>query len=202
VLPNQLHIDITHEYGVNNEIANHNRLVRNWAQQLQTNDLVTTSIRLIKTWAKVKKIDNPCSGTLNSMGFLVMLLAAFEDCGGSITNERSQNELFGVVALLQRFFSKYKSLGRKREVIFAPDGAVKSEGLDIDISRLSSGVNDRDHRGAGTTLFIQDPFLPTINLGRFVDKYSCKLIRDSFAAACDVLESDHTDPFSVLVAGR
>jgi hypothetical protein len=203
VLPDGLKIDITHDHGEQDN-ERHNILVREWASRWQTNEVVCSSIRIIKHWATANKIHDPCSGTLNSMGYLVMLLALLGPDEFSDRNSNSDQRQFleSVLELLLRYFSSYQTLGRKREVICAPFGTVVSEGLELDILRLSSAVEDRDHRGTGSTVFIQDPFLPSTNLGRFVDKYSGKKLRDCFAKACTTLESGGREAFQILLGSK
>mmetsp|Transcript_24430 Transcript_24430/g.38422 ORF Transcript_24430/g.38422 Transcript_24430/m.38422 type:complete len:192 (+) Transcript_24430:154-729(+) len=98
--------------------------------------------------------------------------------------------LCGIVAVLSRFFSRFSSLSKGRRVISAPGGSTKSEGLELDILRLSNAVPDPEHRGFGRTLFIQDPFLPEVNLGRFVDRYSVKKVQNAFKDAAEILNSE------------
>jgi hypothetical protein len=201
VLPHGLKIDVTHDYGIKEENERHNFLVRDWARRWQSNEVVCSSIRIIKQWATVNKIHDPCSGTLNSMGYLIMLIALLGPDEFNDRNSTTDQQLIleNVLALLLRYFSSYQTLGRKREVICAPFGTVESEGLELDILRLSSEAEDRDHRGTGSTVFIQDPFLPSTNLGRFVDKYSAKVLRDCFTTAYKTLEVGGREAFQKLL---
>jgi hypothetical protein len=201
VLADGLKIDVTHDHGTEKENERHNFLVREWASRWQTNEVVCSSIRIIKQWATTNKIHDPCSGTLNSMGYLVMLVALLspDEFHDRKSTKNQQQVLESVLELLLRFFSSYQTLGRKREVICAPFGTVESEGLELDILRLSSAVEDRDHRGTGSTVFIQDPFLPSTNLGRFVDKYSGKVLRDCFVKAHNTLVAGGGAAFQILL---
>jgi hypothetical protein len=70
-----LQFDVTHECGADNSIAVHQRQIREWAQRWSQDAAVTIAIRVIKLWAAAKKLNNPSRATLNSLGFLVMLLA-------------------------------------------------------------------------------------------------------------------------------
>ena len=68
--------DVTHEYGEGNAIAHHHMQVLAWAQQWSRQDpAISIAIRVIKLWAATKKVNNPSRATLNSLGYLVMLLA-------------------------------------------------------------------------------------------------------------------------------
>jgi DNA polymerase sigma len=205
LLPGELRIDITHECGPDaDDESRHNHLVRDWASRWQNNEVICTSIRVIKRWATAKKIHNPLSGSLNSMGYLVMLLAIIdpEDCCDQSHGLFSKENLEKVSKVLLRFFRTYRTIGQKKEVIYAPHGTVRKEGSELDIARLTGSVDDRNHRGFGTTLFIQDPFLPRTNLGRFVDKYSIKSLRTHFSRAFDILQEGSQNAFQILVTNQ
>ena len=200
-LPRALRIDVTHECGHQDDGNTHNELVRDWASRWKDNKVVCTSFRVVKQWAAANKIHDPLSGSLNSMGYLVMLLAIIgpEDCCDPCCGEFSRECLEKVLNVLLRFFRTYSTVGQKKEIIYAPHGVVKREGVDLDILRLTADVEDREHRGFGSTLFIQDPFLSSTNLGRFVDKYSIKNLRNAFSKAHEVLQKDSQDPFQNLL---
>jgi DNA polymerase sigma len=71
-----LQFDVTHEHGEENAVAQHQRQVKQWAQKWSSEDpAISIAIRVIKLWAASKKLNNPSRATLNSLGFLVMLLA-------------------------------------------------------------------------------------------------------------------------------
>ena len=200
-LPSGLNIDVTHEYGPENEQDRHNILVRDWARRWQADDVICSSIRFIKRWATANKIHNPCNGTLNSMGYLVMLLAivSSDHCFDERGEGSASGHLQRVLDLLRCFFRTYRTLGQRKEVIAAPYGTVKMEGPEMDTMRLSMSVDDRDQRGVGSTVFIQDPFLAQINLGRFVDRYSVRKLRKEFARACEILAEGGGKAFQILL---
>lgn len=104
-----------------------------------------------------------------------------EGGGGQNAMEASSR----AVDLLRAFFQYYDGLGTGRcsKVMMAPSGAVRSEGALLDMQRLSAGVHDHQHTGVGSTLFIQDPFLADINLGRFVDRQSLRRLQAAFRSA-------------------
>ncbi|KAJ1480783.1 hypothetical protein T484DRAFT_1955718 [Baffinella frigidus] len=103
--------------------------------------------------------------------------------------ERDSRVRTRAVELLGAFFSEYADVG-SRTVISAPSGAVKSEGRDLDHHRLASVASDPSHRGVGLTLLIQDPFLPEVNLGRFVDRQSVKILRAALAKSAALFRSE------------
>lgn len=49
--------------------------VRDWARRWSRDEAVCTCMRIIKLWATAKSIHSPLTGGLNSMGYMVMLLA-------------------------------------------------------------------------------------------------------------------------------
>ena len=236
--------DVTHEYGADNPIAMHHRQVLQWIQQKCRDDsAISIAMRVIKLWAAAKRINNPLRATLNSLGFLVMLLAlplsnpappvllahhptppahtpAPAEAGGGAaamdaaeSGAASADSLDGTggsgqggeraggvggrgaqtsmeassraVDLLREFFQHYDGLGTSRcsKVVMAPSGAVRSEGVHLDMQRLTAGVHDPQHSGVGSTLFIQDPFMADINLGRFVDRQSLRRLQAAFRSA-------------------
>jgi hypothetical protein len=235
--------DVTHEFGADNPIAMHHRQVLQWIQQKCRDDsAISIAMRVIKLWAAAKRINNPLRATLNSLGFLVMLLAlplsnpappvllanhptpaahtpAPAKAGGEAATDAAESgaesagyldgaggygqggERAGggggggeqttleacsrAVDLLRAFFQYYDGLGTARcsKVVMAPSGAVRSEGVHLDMQRLSAGVHDPQHNGVGSTLFIQDPFMADINLGRFVDRQSLRRLQAAFRSA-------------------
>jgi hypothetical protein len=179
--------------------------VRDWARRWEKDEVVCMSMRIIKLWATAKELHSPMNNTLNSMGYMVMLLAV----AGQEQAVLPENGHFlsAVVDLLARFFSTYAASlrpGVARAVIHAPHGDVAPAGSrEAEIFRLSQNVVDTQSTGFGTTMFVQDPFLDDVNLARFVDRRSIKRITAAFQEADKLLTSEAGRcSFQRLVAKR
>ena len=201
--------DVTHEHGEHNPVVFHHKQVQQWVRQsCRIEPAIAVAMRVIKLWAAANKLNNPTRGTLNSLGFLVLLLAlpsvqrewqqarqqwteGAVEVAGSCVFTASPAQTQRAVELLQEFFAQYSRLGagdgRGAGVVFAAGGNVGSEGWELDKKRLDASVSDTQHTGAGTSLYIQDPFLRDINLGRFVTRLSLRRLRAAFSAAHHLL---------------
>mmetsp|Transcript_4340 Transcript_4340/g.10247 ORF Transcript_4340/g.10247 Transcript_4340/m.10247 type:complete len:392 (+) Transcript_4340:53-1228(+) len=197
--------DVTHEFGNDNLVVKHHAQVREWAQRWAEDESICLCIRIIKLWAGANKVHSATSSTLNSMGYLVMLLSVVGRCTrearashNTIQEAADQDKMTRAVQkaviYLGRFFADYATLGVGRHVITAPDSAVQSEGTELDILRLSREVGSSDGTGKGTSLFIQDPFIPEVNLGRFVDRSSLKRLRLALSRADSILNAQEPAP--------
>lgn len=178
--------------------------VRDWAKRWESDEVVCTSMRIIKLWATAKELHSPMNNTLNSMGYMVMLLAVAGQDKTTLLPGKGP-ALSAVVDLVVRFFSIYaKSLrpGVARAVIHAPHGDVVAAGSrEADVFRLSQNVVDTHSTGFGTTMFVQDPFLEDVNLARFVDRRSMRRIAAAFQEADRILSSEAgSKSFQRLVA--
>ena len=86
--------------------------------------------------------------------------------------------------LLFKFFYKFVNWDRNK-CVWCSDSVGGKEYQEI--VRLQNIIKDPDMRGFGSTVFIQDPFLLSINLGRFVDDYSFPRMINEFKKALYIL---------------
>lgn len=186
----------------------HAAQVREWAKRWMHDEAVCTCMRIVKLWAIARDLHSPMNNTLNSMGYMVMLLAVAGDAAVEGRGEalRTPGSLEGRVAdLICEFFSRYAHNLRKgapRTVVHAPGGLVTPGSREGDIFRLTQAVGDAHSTGFGATMFVQDPFLGNINLARFVDRQSIKRLRAAFAETDKDMREGRSDAFQRLVAKR
>ena len=158
--------DVTHQIG---SIADHNIKIKSWIQSiLKKNECLAPTIKIIKKWSKSKGLNNPQKNSLPSLAYLVMLVCVFEENESEISTYNKKNFYWGCSHLLLSFFKKYTE-SMTGSMIRTKDGVGTDS---IKLFQEISDKQDFNRIGFGNTLFIQDPFLLSINLGRFVTSSS------------------------------
>ena len=145
-----------------------------------------TVARIIKIWAKKKRINEARENTLPSIAYLVMLQNVVEEEKEYVDKLSSIEKKSHLISsyLLLSFFNKF-SFWPTSQIVRTRD-CVGSENSDL-LFKIGE-KQDIHNEGFGVTLFVQDPFLEEINLARFVTTSSFQTkIKPSFEEAVEIL---------------
>lgn len=143
--------------------------------------------RYIKQWALTRGFLGARSGGIPSLGYVVMLLHVWQQLHPSPSSPPpshstplSNSDIPRACLLLLHFFSfvpQHLKASPRSAYCFAvapPPSAHHNGSTDLhhpppphDVRRFTGTFPDPEHRGLGKTVYVQDPFLPLVNLGRY-----------------------------------
>lgn len=179
-----IQMEITQQSGAD---AAHLKDVQRWTvKHLEMRKENKNLIRVVKLWSLSRSINSSFNGSLPSLAYLVMFFTV-SDAIAEAMNERSEeNSKSSGAFILLKFFQRFSDLSKT-----PPKTCIRTEDSvgrkiyrnDFDVIRFVEGLHDPGCRGFGETMFVEDPFLPSVNVARFVDWFSIDRLRSEFQRA-------------------
>lgn len=212
-VPKNVQVELTVQEGND---ASHLDHITRWTQaQITRISDLSFICRLIKVWSSRKGINNTYGGSLSTLGFLVLLFSCVDDelvavaaCRGNRKEERQttkeekeKEETRRLVSVFLRFLHKGWEMTASADLMAEkrfrqPPKCIRTKDSvghdqwpqDEDVLRFLESTKDFHCSGFGRMVFIQDPFLVSVNLGRFVDHSSISHLREAFEDGLKVME--------------
>lgn len=152
------------------------------------------ALKFIKAWALRWGLASAHRNSLPSLAFVVMLCSVFDRAPADIDT----------VALIFEFFRYFATLNLGTTLIVAKRSSsarcLGDQRALAAISAFSAAARDPGGVGFGQNMFVVDPALPDVNLGRFVIDSSRRRLVSAFRLSLSILSDENeSKPFDILL---
>lgn len=159
-----------------------------------TSTELLAAVKFIKAWALRWCLASAHRNSLPSLAFVVMLFSVFDRVSPEIDTAQLIFEFFryfatitfGTTLIVAKRSSSARYLGNQSAL--------------ATISAFSAAARDPGGVGFGQNMFIVDPALPDVNLGRFVIDSSRRQLVSAFRLSLQILRDENDmNPFNKLL---